>query len=688
MNTMTSTRSRAGAAVLAGLCGSLGVAVLGCDQRAEPPHDPPAPAAGPFSTLTILGGTVDLPHRAAAPFRLRDGRSGVAAEIALVGAHDVEGREGPGRIVYPRGHPLGDLEIASSPLGVEDFVTFARRPPAPGASYELRLGERVAALRLVANTLELLDEHGAPRIRVPPPRGVDARGRLFAATLEVRGCLVDADPRPPWGRAVPRPGAERCVLRTTWRDEGLEYPLRVDPAWTLTGSLAVGREGFVAARLLDGRVLVAGGSALSPPILAEAEVYDPATGTWAVTGSMGTARANFSVIELSTGEALVAGGYVDLNGTVTATCEIYTPATGKWSPTGTMSKPRSDASTQAVTVPGAGQRFLIAGGASGSGSYQSTAELYDPVSGTWTPTGAMSVARTQATMNALPSGLALVTGGFGGAILQSAETYDPATQSWTSTGQMMSARYQHSAVVLPGGDVLVAGGQTPSVGTSVAVATAERYHAGQWTSVAPMHDTRTAFSAVLLPNAQVLAIGGSFGMSSQTTTHTELFDPAQGTWTPAGDLTTGRTFFRAFVLQDGRTLAISGATNPMGMPGASLTPTAELYGVATPVDAGAPDAAADAEAPDAAADAEAPDAASEPDASASTGAGGAGHGSTPATPSGCSCFAAGRDDGDAALPPLALGALGLALVRAIAGRRRTQRGAAMAERMVGAAGST
>ena len=53
-------------------------------------------------------------------------------------------------------------------------------------------------------------------------------------------------------------------------------------------------EGNLATRLLDGRILVAGGLGRdnfgNVMFLASAELYDPLTGTWTPTGSMIGAR--------------------------------------------------------------------------------------------------------------------------------------------------------------------------------------------------------------------------------------------------------------------------------------------------------------------------------------------------------------------------------------------------------------
>ena len=178
---------------------------------------------------------------------------------------------------------------------------------------------------------------------------------------------------------------------------------------------------------------------------------------WVITGSMTATRIYHTATLLPDGKVLVAGG--QSGSSPLSTAELYDPASGTWSTTGSMTTARSY-HTATVLPDG---NVLVAGGQSGSSSL-SSAEIYNPSNGTWEDTGSMSIFRTYATATLLTNGKVLVTGGCSGvdcrySFLASAELYDPVAHTWSTTGPMIVERAGHTATLLPNGKVLIAGGE-------------------------------------------------------------------------------------------------------------------------------------------------------------------------------------------------------------------------------------
>jgi len=86
---------------------------------------------------------------------------------------------------------------------------------------------------------------------------------------------------------------------------------------------------------------------------------------------------------------------------------------------------------------------------------------------TFNNTGSLTTARLIHTATLLNNGKVLVAGGTPdfNTPLSSAELYDPASGTWTATGTLNTARFFHTATLLPNGKVLVAGGHLMAVAT-------------------------------------------------------------------------------------------------------------------------------------------------------------------------------------------------------------------------------
>jgi hypothetical protein len=292
----------------------------------------------------------------------------------------------------------------------------------------------------------------------------------------------------------------------------------VSSVFTASGSMSTTREFHTATILPNGKVLIAGGGGPGP----SEELYDPATGGFSVTGTMISARAQHTATLLPSGQVLITGGDTTIAAT---TAELYDPTTGVFSSTGSMSVPRNG---HTATLLNDG-RVLIAGGEG-----TTVAETYDPATGTFSNAGNLTTERSYHQATLLNGGKVLLTGGHRNnpqpsASLASAELYDPVNGTFTATSPMSSPREFHTAAALLNGQVLIAGGAD---GTTFSfLASIEKFDPATGTlpttgSMSADHTlgVRIAHTATLLQDGRVLLAGGASG--SGTIASAELYQPS------------------------------------------------------------------------------------------------------------------------------------------------------------------
>ncbi|MGI8413607.1 MAG: Kelch repeat-containing protein [Solirubrobacteraceae bacterium] len=276
-------------------------------------------------------------------------------------------------------------------------------------------------------------------------------------------------------------------------------------------------------------------------------------------------------------------GQVGMASPAIASASPAIAAPAAWSPVSRLHQARSAATVTRLL----GGKVLIAAGTGPAGALTS-AELFDPASGTTAATGSLGVARSSDTATLITGapfqcrascGDVLVTGGSGadGTALASAELFNPASATWTSTGSMGAARSGHTATLLSNGMILVAGG---TVADGKPLATAELFNPakGTWTATGSLADARFSHTATLLANGTVLAAGG-VGADGQPLSSAEIYDPVTATWTRTGALADARSSQTASALGDSTDgssdprVLVTGGTGAGGKPLAS----AELY---------------------------------------------------------------------------------------------------------------
>ncbi|HEY7637852.1 MAG TPA: kelch repeat-containing protein [Gemmatimonadales bacterium] len=223
-------------------------------------------------------------------------------------------------------------------------------------------------------------------------------------------------------------------------------------------------------------------------------------------------------------------------------------------------------------TPLPGSRALIAGGIDGDVTL-SSAEIFIEASHTFALTGSMGEARSRHAAAALPDGRVLITGGLvpvgaGPATtdVASAEIFDPASGTFSPTGDMTTKRFNHSAIALDDGRILVLGGN--------GLKSAEVFDAasGSFTAIADMNSVHgLGHRAVKLQDGRVLVVGGDAG-TIQPTAVAEIFDPATNEFTVIGNMSTPRMLHFAVVLGDG-TVLIGGGQDDTG----DVLASAELF---------------------------------------------------------------------------------------------------------------
>lgn len=231
-----------------------------------------------------------------------------------------------------------------------------------------------------------------------------------------------------------------------------------------TGSMVHPRSMGTATTLLDGTVLVAGGFPVGTTSQTDtAETYDPASGTFTLTaGPMANRRWSHSAIRLDDGRVLIAGGWRSSYITATAAAEIYDPATRTFSPTGSMTIARGDRPTMVKLADGS---VLVLGGTyeGGLGTATTAVDRWTPATGTFSRVGELLLSRRDNASCVLDDGSILLVGGAcqccGCNRTFSAEIWDPDTHTSYLTGALPLSRFSADGESLFDGRCAFPGGQ-------------------------------------------------------------------------------------------------------------------------------------------------------------------------------------------------------------------------------------
>lgn len=213
-------------------------------------------------------------------------------------------------------------------------------------------------------------------------------------------------------------------------------------------------------------------------------------------------------------------------------------------------------------------RVLVAGGRN-LGGILSSAEIYNPVTNSWSALIGMSgaVARMNHTATLLETGKVLICGGHNTTALSSCDLFDPSTNGFTATlNPMWAARSAHTATLLRDGRVMLTGGYNPS-STPPYLVTTEVFNPATetFTSAKPLIVARSHHSATLLGNGKVLIAGGINDKNTNNNQGvldtTETYDPIADNMTPSATLLARVRSHTATLQTDGSPRLIGGLGN-------------------------------------------------------------------------------------------------------------------------------
>jgi hypothetical protein len=314
------------------------------------------------------------------------------------------------------------------------------------------------------------------------------------------------------------------------------------------------RAEHATATLQDGRVIVFGGDDNGSVFPNSVWAFDPATERFSQISELATGRVGFVAVKLYDGDVLIAGGLRSQTGSPRA--ELIDGETGAVSPL--SNAPASERVYAAASLLLNGT-VLISGGLRNGANADNTVEIYDPASDTFTLLpGTLHVGRAEHTSVRINERRVLIYGGYT-ADGQPAppELYDPVAASSTLLpAPEPGMRARHVAHTMIDGGVLIMGGvdaDDAPIGSILRLDPAS----STFTPFASMATPRASFAVGRLVDSRVLLVGGIHAWVGGGTDTTEIVG-VDGARSDGPVMTTTRFLHSVTALRSGKLLVVGG----------------------------------------------------------------------------------------------------------------------------------
>lgn len=303
--------------------------------------------------------------------------------------------------------------------------------------------------------------------------------------------------------------------------------------WQPLPPMPAPRQGHTAVALPDGRALLLGGRSPEGE-LASTLFWEPDTRQFREGPPLAAQRSNPVAVVLADGTVLVLGSDFDNDIERGTRAELLRPGATAWEPAGQTVRifhvGPVCVTQQGVLIAGGrdnGMGFAIYEGVHYAPPLAQSTEVWNPESRSWrTAPSALLEPRDDHQGVTLADGRVLVVGGWHqGNMLTSAEMWDPRTEQWSPTGALALARSSFALTALPDGRAVVSGGLAGSASDATTATELWDPQKGTWSPGAPLARGRAGHRLAHLGGGTFLVVGTSRPTPEKLETTWDLWSP-------------------------------------------------------------------------------------------------------------------------------------------------------------------